>query len=158
MKSKVDWEIRLGTPADAGLLTELEAKCFDYSRIGKRSFQRLLTSKSAHIHLVTNQQTLLGYSLLLTRSNSTNWRLYSIAMAPEARGQGIAKALMEHIIEYARTMQAQSMSLEVKSDNRGAIALYEQLDFAVVDVLVQYYDDGTDGYRMRRPLSPSTPV
>ncbi|MEX1221103.1 MAG: GNAT family N-acetyltransferase [Idiomarina sp.] len=158
MKSKQDWDIRLGSPADAGLLTELEAKCFDYSRIGKRSFQRLLASQSAHIHLVTNQQTLLGYSLLLTRSNSTNWRLYSIAIAPEARGQGVAKALMQHIIEYARKLQAQSMSLEVKSDNSGAIALYEQLDFAVVDVLAQYYDDGTDGYRMRRPLSLPKPA
>lgn len=153
MKSKIDWEIRLGTPADAGLLTELEAKCFDYSRIGKRSFQRLLASQSAHIHLVTQHHAVLGYSLLLTRRNSTNWRLYSIAIAPEARGQGIAKALMQHIIEYARSKQAQSMSLEVKSDNRSAIALYEQLDFAVVDVLAEYYDDGTDGYRMRRPIN-----
>ena len=45
-------------------------------------------------------------------------------------------------------------ALEVKSDNKAAIALYQSLDFAVVDLLLNYYDDDqhSDGYRMRRPL------
>ncbi len=143
------WQFREATLQDVDNLVALEQRCFDYSRMGARSFKRLLVAPSAHIYVCEQNNTLIGYYLLLTRKNSQRWRLYSIATAPEARGTGLGRALLEHAIEVARVNAAISLGLEVKTDNKTAIRLYEKLDFAVIDLLPGYYDDGTDGYRMR---------
>ena len=146
------WRFRLATMNDVQRLVDLEAQCFDYSRMGARSFKRLINSASAHIYLGERQGKLLGYYLLLTRKNSQRWRLYSIATAPEARGSGMGRALLEHALAQATQHGAISLSFEVKIDNAPAIRLYETFDFEVIDLLPGYYDDGTDGYRMRVTL------
>lgn len=146
---------REATGADVTALVELESRCFDYSRMGPRSFKRLINAHSAHVYLCECDGILMGYLLLLTRSNSHIWRLYSIATAPAARGLGIGKRLLEFAIITAKKQGASALSLEVKTDNIPAIQLYQKYDFSVVDVLPQYYDDGTDGYRMRLSFSPA---
>lgn len=146
-------QFREATLKDVDNLVALEQRCFDYSRMGARSFKRLLAADSAHIYVCEQNHTLVGYYLLLTRKNSQRWRLYSIATAPESRGSGLGRALLEHAIEVARVNSAISLGLEVKTDNTTAIRLYEKLDFAVIDLLPGYYDDGTDGYRMRLSLA-----
>ncbi|RUO39146.1 N-acetyltransferase [Pseudidiomarina aestuarii] len=153
------WVIQSATLADVDDLVALEARCFDYSRMGRRSFQRLIRGSSGHFTIarLVPTQELVGYTLLLTRRNSQVWRLYSIATAPEARGTGLGRALLEAAINMAREHGARALSLEVKVDNAGAIALYEKLDFAVTDLLPEYYDDGTDGYRMRLSWTDASP-
>ncbi|WP_411360211.1 GNAT family N-acetyltransferase [Pseudidiomarina salilacus] len=145
-------EVRRATSHDLNELVALEAATFDYSQMGRRSFQRLLKAHSAHVFVCREQAQLLGYSLLLTRSNSKIWRLYSIAVAAAARGKGVGKLLLEHAIQQATDQHASALSLEVKTDNKAAIELYRRYDFEVVDVLPDYYPDGTDGYRMRLSL------
>lgn len=155
MKNSLNAQIRPATLADLDALVALEAATFDYSQMGRASFRRLLQSSSAHIQVAIGTDTsLLGYYLLLTRSNSSRWRLYSIATSAQARGMGLGRALLEHAISYARQHGASALSLEVKTDNQAAIALYQALDFAVVDLLLNYYDDNqhSDGYRMRLSL------
>lgn len=162
MKSKITqsaWVIQSASLADVDDLVDLETRCFEYSRMGRRSFRRLILGSSGHFTVARNSenQQLLGYTLLLTRRNSRVWRLYSIATAPEARGSGLGRALLEEAIDRAKRNAAKVLSLEVKVDNKGAIALYEKLDFAVTDLLPGYYDDGTDGYRMRLTLADVDP-
>ncbi|PHR65773.1 GNAT family N-acetyltransferase [Pseudidiomarina marina] len=151
------WHIRAATLDDVQSLVGLEERCFDYSRMGARSFRRLLKGTSAHIYVCTSENgQLIGYYLLLTRKNSRRWRLYSIAAAPEARGSGLGRVLLEHAIHTAQKHGAISLGLEVKVDNSAAIRLYEKLNFAVIDLLPGYYDDGTDGYRMRVSFTDAT--
>lgn len=155
MKNRLNVQIRPAQLADLDALVALEASTFAYSRMGRASFRRLLLSPTAHFHVAAAiDGTLLGYYLLLTRSNSSRWRLYSLATSAEARGVGLGRALLEHALSYAREAGASALSLEVKTDNKAAISLYQSLDFAVVDLLLNYYDDDqhSDGYRMRRPL------
>jgi ribosomal-protein-alanine N-acetyltransferase len=155
MKNNLNAVIRPATLADLSALVALEAATFDYSQMGRANFRRLLQSPTAHFHLAEgSDHTLLGYYLLLTRRNSKRWRLYSIATSAQARGLGLGRALLEHAIGYARSRGAGELSLEVKTDNQAAIALYQALDFAVVDLLLNYYDDDqhSDGYRMRVTL------
>ena len=146
--------IRLATRDDLTQLVALEAACFDYSRIGKRSFSRLMQSPSAQLHVLVQAKQIQAYSLLLTRRNSRRWRLYSLAVAPAARGQGLSKQLLHYVIDYVKAQHASALTLEVKTDNAAAIALYRQLNFEVIDVLVGYYDDGCDGYKMSLSFNP----
>lgn len=53
-----------------------------------------------------------------------------ISVAPEAQGQGVGRALMVAMIDYAdRWAQVLRLELQVYADNQRAIALYESLGF-----------------------------
>ncbi|RUO36148.1 N-acetyltransferase [Aliidiomarina shirensis] len=146
--------IRRATNTDLSALVTLENNSFNYDQIGLRSFAHLLKQRSSLLWCAEADQQIIGYAIILTRKNSRKWRIYSIAIAPEARGKGIGKALMLEVIESAKTASVSALSLEVKCDNKGAIELYRQLGFEVIDLLPEYYSDGTDGYRLQRTLEP----
>lgn len=142
---------------DINALVELENQVFDYSRISRRNFNRLLRSPAAQILLAKDHaQQLAGYAVILTRRNSRYARIYSIAVAPAFRGQGVAKRLVSDVIEMQRQQARHGLSLEVKLDNKSAIQLYQSFGFETIDVLVGYYDDGTDGLKMRLTFDPES--
>ena len=59
----------------------------------------------------------------------------SIAICKEAWGQGIGTAMMQQIIRFARECaHVEILSLEVRSDNARAIALYEKFGFETIGV------------------------
>jgi len=56
--------------------------------------------------------------------------LFQMWVAPGARGQGIAGALLDAAIGWARARQAQALQLGVNCDNLPAIGLYQRIGFA----------------------------
>lgn len=143
--------------SDITALVELENQVFDYSRISRRNFIRLLQSPAAFILLAKDSaDKLAGYAVILTRRNSRYARIYSIAVAPAFRGQGVAKLIVNEVIKTQRQQDRLGLSLEVKLDNKQAIQLYQSLGFETVDILVNYYDDGTDGLKMRLTFDPES--
>lgn len=53
----------------------------------------------------------------------------NVAVHPDFRRRGIARALMEQAIKSAKEQQAGEIWLQVRAENEGAIALYTQLGF-----------------------------
>lgn len=78
--------------------------------------------------------------------------LQRIGVSAEHRRQGHARRLVEAVITAGRTAGADRLLLEVRADNRGALAFYAALDFVEIDRRPRYYADGTDAVVMRRPL------
>ncbi|MCL4409410.1 GNAT family N-acetyltransferase [Aliidiomarina haloalkalitolerans] len=148
--------IRRATSHDLEAIYALEQRCFNYDQIGKRSFARLLKQQTSLFWCAETADQLIGYAIVLTRKNSRKWRLYSLATAPEARGKGVARALVQAWLEEAQRQAIQILSLEVKCDNAAAIQLYRNVGFEVVDLLSSYYSDGSDGYRMQLTLSTAS--
>ncbi|PJM80081.1 ribosomal protein S18-alanine N-acetyltransferase [Bifidobacterium scaligerum] len=69
--------------------------------------------------------------------------------------QGIARALMETLIERAKIQGARRMLLEVSVINEPAIALYRGLGFERIGVRKRYYQpEGIDAYVMALDLEP----
>ena len=62
--------------------------------------------------------------------------MMNIAVADTHRRRGIARALVEELI---RQLDAYQLSLEVRSSNAPAIALYEKLGFTQVGLRKNYY-------------------
>ena len=78
--------------------------------------------------------------------------LQRIGVAEAARRGGVASQLLAAIVAHAPSTGADRMLLEVRADNRGAIAFYAARDFVEIDRRARYYRDGTDAVVMRLPL------
>ena len=55
-------------------------------------------------------------------------------------------------MHHLRRMEAACAELEVRTDNRLAIRLYERRGFRIAERLPRYYQNGDDAYLMIRPL------
>ena len=80
---------------------------------------------------------ILGYAVLSCVLDEGN--LDNIAVAPEARRNGVADALLSTLTAFGREHLARLM-LEVRSSNAPALALYEKHGFAAVGRRKNYYD------------------
>lgn len=63
----------------------------------------------------------------------------TLAVAPEARRQGIARGLVAGFLAQAAARGAQAAFLEVAADNAAALALYQALGFVVAGRRKGYY-------------------
>jgi len=79
-------------------------------------------------------------------------RLYSIAVAGRARGQGIAQQLITALEAAAEEEDRFFMRLEVAKENQAAIRLYEKFGYSVFDELEDYYEDHSDALRMQKRI------
>ena len=78
--------------------------------------------------------------------------VHSIAVDPDHRGGGVARALLAHVLAAAVAAGAQLATLEVRRSNAPAIALYTRAGFATIHVRAAYYQDGEDALVMTRAL------
>ena len=65
--------------------------------------------------------------------------MMNIAVSPNYRRQGVAEALVEELVCRLKDKGNHCLTLEVRSSNNAAIALYEKLGFAQVGRRPNYY-------------------
>jgi [ribosomal protein S18]-alanine N-acetyltransferase len=88
---------------------------------------------------------LIGY-LVCARYDEV-WHLMNVAISPDRRRRGIARALIARLFEEAGT--GARYTLEVRVSNRVAIAMYERLGFRSAGRRRSYYhDNGEDALIM----------
>jgi len=100
------------------------------------------------------QHPVAGYAGLLAPVDSGQADIQTIAVAPDARGHGLGRALMMALLAEARARRAAEVFLEVRADNPNARALYDSLGFEQIAVRPRYYQpDGVDAQIMRLELT-----
>ena len=78
----------------------------------------------------------------------------NVAVHPDARRRGFARALLESVFAHARVAGSRIVLLEVRPSNTEAIPLYESFSFRVVGRRRgYYYDTGEDALVMEALLS-----
>jgi [ribosomal protein S18]-alanine N-acetyltransferase len=93
---------------------------------------------------------------LLGRAVAGEAEVLTLAVEPELRRQGLARALLEAAMGVARTAGAEAMFLEVAADNTAAISLYEDAQFRRVGARPGYYPRASGAIEalvMRRDLN-----
>jgi ribosomal-protein-alanine N-acetyltransferase len=87
------------------------------------------------------------------------FHLMNLAIVPDFRGRGLARALVEEFLAEAARHKAPDAWLEVAVDNEAALALYAALGFETVRTRRKYYQPGgIDALVMRKDLRPYAPV
>ena len=93
----------------------------------------LVNHGGARIFLAYDDKKSVGLAICLIGFSTFQAKpllnIHDVAVVPEARGQGIGRQLFAAIEEDAREMGCCRLTLEVRSDNRQAQALYKAVGF-----------------------------
>ena len=144
--------IRLARLADVPALTQLELTAFSGDRITTRSWIRLVLSSSAQVAVALQDEAVCGSVVILHRKKSSVARVYSIAVSPSSRGQGIAGLLLRHAVDWSRGHGSAILRLETRVDNKEAQSLFDRHGFHEFDRSPGYYADGVEAIRYQRYL------
>ncbi|TMK71311.1 MAG: ribosomal-protein-alanine N-acetyltransferase [Actinobacteria bacterium] len=88
---------------------------------------------------------LIGY--LVCSRYADVWHLMNIAVHPEVRREGVARSLLEQL--FTEAGDDARYTLEVRTSNQGAIAMYERFGFRRAGHRRRYYhDNGEDALIM----------
>jgi [ribosomal protein S18]-alanine N-acetyltransferase len=132
------YRIRLAVSADAAELVRIERRCFGdpWSEMGFRealdaSWTFGLVAESAHSRAVA------GY--LIARELAGAGEILNLAVAPEFRRRGIARALLDEGVRRLQGHKVDEIFLEVRESNLTAQALYVGAGFRPVGQRSGYY-------------------
>lgn len=134
-------KLTLATPADAPAMASAHAQAFD-KPWDEMDFEDLVEGEGVFAFVVRGEDPA---GVLVCRAIAGEAEILTVGVAPWARRQGVAKALMVAAIGAARAAGAADMFLEVDVDNAGAVALYEGLGFVRSGLRKAYYDRGAQG-------------
>jgi ribosomal protein S18 acetylase RimI-like enzyme len=147
--------IRPAGIGDLSALLRLETASFATDRINRRQFRYLLTRGRSRVLVAEAGGTLLGYVLVLFSRATSVARLYSIAVAEQARGLGIGRRLVEAAEHVAWEQERAYMRLEIRRDNLASQALFEGAGYRRFGVLSDYYEDHMEALRYEKLIAPS---
>ena len=139
------------TGADAPRCAELEALLFEGDDPWPaQAFLQELAAGHNHYVGARIDATLVGYAGIsrLGLHAPFEYEVHTIGVDPECQGRGIGRRLLDNLLAFAHHG---AVFLEVRTDNAGAIALYESVGFVTVGLRKRYYRvSGADAYTMRR--------
>ena len=145
--------LRRGRADDLDTLVALERGAFTGDHLSRRQYAQHLRSSSAEVIVAISGSVLCGKALLFFRRGLNIARLYSIAVAHEARGQGLGEKLLLASEHAAIARGCKRLRLEVRQDNPVAQRLYERLGYRRFGARSGYYEDGADAWRYEKALS-----
>jgi ribosomal-protein-alanine acetyltransferase len=136
---------------DLDAIMALEESVFPTDAWARDVMAAELAGPHGHYLAAIDGERLVGYAGLLAPRGSGQADIQTIAVAADARGHGIGRALVDALLREAADRDAREVFLEVRADNPVARALYASVGFEQIAVRPRYYQpDGVDAIVMRR--------
>jgi len=135
--------VRKATDQDVAEMIRLERQCPTTTHWSEQQYLDLLVVRAdspTRLTLVAREEgssALAGF--LVARHSPPEWELENIVVAPEVRGTGIGKQLMDTLLVQARQTKTDAIFLEVRASNTAARRLYENLGFKEAGCRKGYY-------------------
>lgn len=124
--------------ADVDAIVALEAESFTNPWSRDTLVWELRNSDVTRVHLLRDDAgAVVAFSVCWVIFDELH--INTLAVAPAARRNGVATALLRHVIAEAAGAGATKATLEVRASNQPALALYERLGFRVGGTRTRYY-------------------
>jgi ribosomal-protein-alanine N-acetyltransferase len=145
--------VRPPRPGDVRALEQAERRCFTDPWPGHFFVSEMFAPGRFHRLLVEPRGGLLAY--LFSAWQYLDLHVLKVATLPEYRRSGLARRLMDLAEDHAWELGGDSVTLEVRRSNEGAVALYDALGYRRVGSRKQYYADGEDAVIMTKAVGPA---
>lgn len=124
-------------------IAELHKLCFPHRPWGADEFRDL---KKSGCEIVASENGFIVWRTVLDTAE-----IITIGVHPDARGAGIASAMMTIMENEVQKEGATKIQLDVSAENAPAIALYKKLGFIENGRRPKYYD-GIDAILMEKTI------
>jgi len=94
--------------------------------------EKYILQPGGRIYFAVVEAEIVGCCALIVNGPGS-FELAKMAVREEHRNQGIGRALLAHVIDAARTLEARRLTLETNSKLTNAIHLYEAAGFRHLD-------------------------
>ncbi|MCW2972939.1 MAG: ribosomal-protein-alanine acetyltransferase [Thermoleophilia bacterium] len=152
--ARIDVRIDVLQAGDLGALDVIERRCFPHPWSMAMYAEELRRGPDDGVHLAARDHShdgrLVGAALAARIGDS--WHVMNVLVDPSTRRRGIAARLVEELLRQTSELGVdEGWTLEVRTGNAGAIALYERLGFVNRGTRRGYYTDtGEDALVMWR--------
>ena len=137
---------------DIPVLVSLDKELFPYSPWSSGQYREEISAPTRRFIVAVDEgQSVVGYAGVFAPGGAEA-DILTVGVISKYRGQGIARALMAGITDWAIAQGSIAMMLEVKTDNVEAISLYETLGYSKLNVRKDYFGSGLDALVMRKEL------
>ena len=138
-----EWNVRFASAEDVSQMTTLDQICFT-SPWSFESFTAELSNNPLARYLVAenHDSVIVGYAGLWAIGDEGH--ITNVAVHPDYRREGLAKMLIQTLIQRTRGEGLSRFTLEVRVSNLAAIRLYEGFGFQSVGVRPGYYEDNNE--------------
>lgn len=133
--------IKKMTKEDINGVEALEKECFS-SPWSENSLLEELDNDTALFFVAKEENKVVGYIGANNISNEVF--ITNIAVTKEKRKQGVAKKLLSFLINSAKELGTEYITLEVRKSNFAAIGLYESFNFHTVGERKNFYQNPTE--------------
>lgn len=144
------FSVRPPQMGDARILAEADIECFSDPWPPQFFVSEILAEGRFNRLLVDPSGDLAAY--LFCAWQYLDLHVLKVATLPRYRRAGLARRLMEMSEAHAEDMAGESLTLEVRSENRPAITLYESLGYTRRGIRPHYYPNGEDAVIMTRQV------
>ena len=131
-------EIRPMTHADVDAVAAMEVATFT-DPWGPMAFHDEIEAPGRSYVIAAEAGIIVGYAGVMLVEEDAH--LMNLAVRVERRGEGIGRRLLAEMTARALSLGATRMTLEVRSHNAAALALYESVGMKSVGVRPRYYND-----------------
>ena len=142
-------EIQSANILDLGALRRLEEACFEKDAWPFLDLIAVLTWPEMIRLKAVDSGEMIGFVAGDPRSSDGTAWISTIGVDPRYQRRGVGRALLRACEEQIKLPR---MKLTVRVSNQGAISLYEQEGYRMVDLWRGYYSDGEDGLVMGKNL------
>ena len=143
-------QIHKSKESELQAIAMLESACFHDPWPLEQVIYESKENPVANLYSATIDDEVVGYIDFFITFDSAS--IARICVADEYRRNGIAKTLIEKMVEVCKKQKepVENITLEVRESNEAAIKLYEKNGFKTITKKKMYYSDGEDAIYMVR--------
>jgi ribosomal-protein-alanine N-acetyltransferase len=121
--------------SDLAAVVELELRCYPFP--WTEGIFRDCLGVGYNCWVYRYRERIVGYGVMSVAAGEAH--ILNICIEPELRGRGLARRMLERLLNLARQHGADSVFLEVRASNTAAQNLYSGLGFNEVGLRRGYY-------------------
>jgi len=134
---------------DLEIVAKIEAESMQTNALIKEDFEKALTNESYKVFVAKFNEEVVGFIMLQITDELS---VMGVAVKKDMRNLGLATKMFNKAIEFGKSLNIKTISLEVSEKNLTASLLYQKLGFSARRIRKNYYQDGSNAIEMEKEI------
>jgi ribosomal-protein-alanine N-acetyltransferase len=142
--------IREATETDYSRMIEIEKISFESDTITVEELEDYV-SYGCNVNVLQVNDDIAGFYISYVHDDEHEQSEYleTLEIDPQYRGQGYSKLLLQHYIN-SKSIPWSPLTLHCRVENTVALSLYDAYGFTIIELVLGFYDDGGNAYKLVR--------